>query len=322
MKPSHYTTSYNATFRPADNTISPHVGEGMYHFTDRYDPSHYQRDPGFYGVRATLAAEAKQWATQNGVDVRVPRQGDGPVGYGEAPRKAVDASLSPSFYRPGADPKSQNYSALKQNAQRPGEGTLMYQAGSSPASSNGSGSPSFSGSGSGSFGHGSGSFSPSHTTTGVHVQTRVVAPTYGDKDLWNHPTLPHGDPRSYSNAPISMTETVAVGTANGRFGTTAQNTLSYGGSTPSPSKGAGAGSGGLYDPSFTSSSNPSDWRYDGHGVAMSKNVELRRNTDPRAKFHIPGYSGYVRGKQFMHGDTFAKTTRACLDVPMDLPTDI
>lgn len=35
-----------------------------------------------------------------------------------------------------------------------------------------------------------------------------------------------------------------------------------------------------------------------------------------------GYAGFVRGKQFAHGQTFAKTTRDLLDVPLDLPTDI
>jgi len=30
----------------------------------------------------------------------------------------------------------------------------------------------------------------------------------------------------------------------------------------------------------------------------------------------------VRGKQHHYGGTFAKVTRECLDVPLDLPTDI
>lgn len=41
-------------------------------------------------------------------------------------------------------------------------------------------------------------------------------------------------------------------------------------------------------------------------------------TAPRQKYHIPGYAGFVRGMQFRHGDTYAKVTRKCNDVPSDL----
>jgi hypothetical protein len=34
------------------------------------------------------------------------------------------------------------------------------------------------------------------------------------------------------------------------------------------------------------------------------------------------FSPSVRGKQHHYGGTFAKVTRECLDVPLDLPTDI
>lgn len=39
---------------------------------------------------------------------------------------------------------------------------------------------------------------------------------------------------------------------------------------------------------------------------------------PNQKYHIPGYAGFVRGMQFRHGDTYAKVTRKCNDVPADL----
>jgi len=41
----------------------------------------------------------------------------------------------------------------------------------------------------------------------------------------------------------------------------------------------------------------------------------------RPKYHVPGYSGFVRGAQFRFGDTYGKTTRMALDVPTDLPLE-
>ena len=41
----------------------------------------------------------------------------------------------------------------------------------------------------------------------------------------------------------------------------------------------------------------------------------------RPKYHIPGYSGFIRGVGFRFGDTFAKTTRMALDIPTDLPLE-
>jgi len=42
---------------------------------------------------------------------------------------------------------------------------------------------------------------------------------------------------------------------------------------------------------------------------------------PISKYHIPGYQGFVRGLQFRHGETFGKSTRRTLDVPVDVPLE-
>lgn len=42
-------------------------------------------------------------------------------------------------------------------------------------------------------------------------------------------------------------------------------------------------------------------------------------TKPWDQYHIPGYSAHIRGAQFLHGDTFSKTSRLCLAVPNDTP---
>jgi len=41
----------------------------------------------------------------------------------------------------------------------------------------------------------------------------------------------------------------------------------------------------------------------------------------KPQHHIPGYGGYVRGSQFVHGETFGNTTRKLLSVPTDVPLE-
>jgi hypothetical protein len=289
MKVSQWTSSYNAQFRN-DDVISPNAGEPMHHFPGCYDPSHYQRDPGFYGTRASLAATAKLDATQSGLNVRVPQPGSN-VGYGSAPAKARTSGLSQSFYAPPPDPSTQNYSALRQsgssalNTQRVGGEPVQDGTGSFGASQNGS--------------------------TSARGAPQSLA---NGQNLWTAPIVPHGDRSSYSAArgpTLASPPTQRSGAQGNGFGATNYN--ASGSFSSSQQR-------GLVDTAFVD--GPDEWRYDARGSAMTKEVELRRNTDPRNKYHIPGYQGFVRGKQFLHGDTFGKITRNCLDIPLDQPTDI
>lgn len=39
----------------------------------------------------------------------------------------------------------------------------------------------------------------------------------------------------------------------------------------------------------------------------------------KAEGFVPGYQGFVRGSQFVHGNTFGKTTRELQSVPTSVP---
>lgn len=327
-------------------------GEPMYHFPGHYDPSHYQRDPGFYGTRASLAATAREAALASGQTVRTPVRGDGPVGYGQAPTRDNNAGRTHSFYAPPPESSSQNFSALRQstinglNTQRipldpsGGFGQTARLGGDSSSSFSAS-SAAARGGQSQPLGGASGSVGP--------------GASYGDKDLWTHPILAHGDKSSYHNTGAaaaassqrfasttfpasSASSSRGVGVAQQSFGASNGAQSARFGTTSMPyyqgfQRGATAGQNGAYtsaesanaltglvDPAFVDA--PDQWRYDARGAAMPKEIDLRRNTDPRGKYMIPGYSGFIRGKQFEFGQTFAKMTRVCMDVPLDLPTDV
>jgi hypothetical protein len=268
----------------------------MYHFPGHYDPSHYQRDPGFFGTRAALASTAKADAFQSGQEVRLPRPNDGPVGYGQAPTRE-QSNRTQSFYAPPPAQSTQAYSSLR--ATTTGLGGLASSTqrvplaveggfGSSKRLATSGGPQDFGGASAGA------SFSPQQTQ-----QQQQFSPnrsSYGDKDLWNHPVIPHvGDRSSYSHA---STSTAPFASQSARFPTAS---LSAGNSpngsfNASQSRGfnasaqQGAPLTGLVDPAFVD--GPDEWRYCSRGVAQAKGVELRRNTDPRQKFLIPGYSGF------------------------------
>jgi len=329
MKVSQWTSSYNAQFRDQNNVISPNAGEPMYHFPGHYDVSHHQRDGGFYPTRAALAAAARSDAEAAGQTVRLPRPQDGPVGYGQAPVRENSSGRTLSFYAPPPAPATQAFSSLRNTTAANGLTTtqrvpLASEGGFGASQRLAAQGEDFSG-------------SQQFPSAAAASAPRGAAPTmpYGDKDLWNHPILPHGDRSSYSqSSPVRMSATGApFASASARFGNqqafgasngaqSAQFGYSAGGA-PGASSGRfeqGAALTGLVDPAFVD--GPDQWRYDARGVAMSKGVELRRNTDPRHKFHVPGYAGYLRGKQHHYGATFAKVSRECLDTPLDLPTDI
>lgn len=62
----------------------------------------------------------------------------------------------------------------------------------------------------------------------------------------------------------------------------------------------------------------------GAGAAAAAAAGANRGSegaDARPKYHVPGYSGFVRGEQFRFGDTYGKTTRMALDVPTSLPLE-
>jgi len=68
---------------------------------------------------------------------------------------------------------------------------------------------------------------------------------------------------------------------------------------------------------------PSDFAF---GGAAGANANALGNTGnlgagARPQYHVPGYSGFVRGEQFRFGDTYGKSTRMALNVPTDLPLE-
>lgn len=304
MQASHWTSSYNAQFRDQQGIISPNAGEPMHHFNGHYDASHWQRDPGFYPTRAKLAATAKLDATMTGRAVRQPEPGSN-VGYGQAPTKPRTTELNHTMYAPSPDPNTQQYSALRQTGST---GLHTQRIGATVGGDfNGtSGQPQL-GSNIGSASYGASQGFYARSTNG--------------ESLWTAPILKHGDKSAYSQSRNLTPAGPAYATING--GQSARG-ASNGGFTQQQQQFGATSSqqqqGGLVDLAFVDS--PDEWRYDSRGIAQQKGVETRENTDPRRKYHIPGYAGFVRGKNFAHGETFAKMTRNCLDVPLDYPTDI
>lgn len=283
----------------------------MSHFPGFTDPSHYQRDAGFFGTRATLAATARGYANATGQVVRSPRANDGPVGYGQAPFKSLPADRTHTFYAPAPAPHTQNYSAHRQNsiadqglassvrvplAIEGGFGAstkLLQQQQVSEAIHAPFGRGSFGASPtrqahqtqSGAFN----STSPSSSSfnggaTGAQPlgasRSGPTSPS-GQRDLWNAPILPHGDRSSYSSMGTA-TQQQPFATSSARFGQSGAAPASF---SPS-SQQLNTGLTGVVDAAFVDA--PDAWRYDSRGVAMAKNVELRRNTDPRQKYLIPG----------------------------------
>lgn len=256
----------------------------MENFPGYIDPSHHRGSPGFYGTRAKLAATAKEAA--NG-SVRVPQPGSS-VGYGAAPTQSRTGGLAHSFYAPPPQPETQHFSSMRQTGLHPLQTQRINDAG--PASANG---------------------------------TVVPHPTYGDKDLWTHPIVARGATSAppAGGAYAGPSSTTRGAPNGGNFGATSSSgSFAYTQQQQGLSRTGGGSGAGLVDRAFVD--GPNEWRYDARGVAMTKAVDLAQNTDPRGRYHIPGYGGFVRGKQFEHGETFGKTTRNCLDVPLDYPTDV
>lgn len=215
--------------------------------------------------------------------------------------------LTHTFYAPPPQPSTQNYSALRQSVGPLSPTRTQGQTQAAGMSPNGTGS----------------GFSPAPEEKVLSPASRT-APAY--KDLWSAPILPHGDRSAYGPArpeqyapqyASHQQQQLSPSSQAPRFGAGTSSSGSFGGAA-----GSGPAAGGqLIDSAFVAP--PANvWRYDTRGVAQTREVDLSVNTDPRNKFHIPGYSGYVRGKIGCYGETFAKTTRNCLDIPLHLPPEI
>jgi len=256
MLPSQYTSTYNQQYRDVkDQFISPHPGQEMHHFPGHYDPSHAQRQAGYYGERAQLAETARKTGLISpGFSSSAPLASNTIVNAGYTSREPTSARP----YSSGTHTfRTTGFQSLRQTGQ----------------------------------------VLPSLPTTRT-----------SQHDLWSAPIQPHtGVYSNYTTVPTGVYR-------DSRYA----NEIGYNQSGSYSSRGTSRGG---YSASQTWNEVGNDWRYDPHGVAQTKNVDKSRNTDPRNKYHIPGYCGFVRGMQFTHGDTYAKTTRTCLDVAIDQPRE-
>jgi len=61
-------------------------------------------------------------------------------------------------------------------------------------------------------------------------------------------------------------------------------------------------------------------QYSPNGTAVAAATQ-RANQPERPTHHIAGYAGFIRGSQFVHGDTFGKMTRELLATPTEVPLE-
>jgi len=224
MLPSYWTSTYNYQYRDADSRlIAPHQGEAMYHYNGHYDPSHYQRQHGFYAQRAITANETRSQSASLGGGLSSARR--------TSPAATIAAHNTLSFNRSApVSSTSSDYASGSSTSRRvPGSYHSLEKFDNLP----------------------------------------VVNTSRGNKDLWTHPILPHSG--VYSND-------VHIPTSTNRIA-------------------------GL-----------ANWEQ----TSTTRNQQLRNDGE---RYHIPGYSGFIRGIQFSQGDTYGKTTRRCLDVPTDVPLE-
>jgi hypothetical protein len=303
MIPSHYTSSYNNAFRDKTQLIAPNAGEAMHHFPGHYDPSHYQREQGYFGQRSAMAETARsKGATWNGAGSgggSMTARGTGAGGYDRASTAPLshEAAYNQTGYQSQQQTSSwENNFTAGANTSRAfrthGFQTLRNQGTTLPVL-------------------------PAHRTSNRDLWTAKMLPHTGV--FSNYTTVAGGVGSEFHDAGYGydrLNGTSAGGSVTTRGRTSSNSTYGYGGRDGGNGYGntssrGGAGAGG----------NGDDWRYDPNGVSMTKAVDLTRNTDPKNKYNIPGYAGYVRGLMFTHGDTFAKATRTCLDRPLDIAQD-
>jgi hypothetical protein len=127
------------------------------------------------------------------------------------------------------------------------------------------------------------------------VSTGTVRYAHPTRDLWTTPILPH---------------TGVVQEASPSYGASTQINGAY-----------------TQRPTFTNGYN--------NGYATEYQFQEQFSSQPMQpaqqppvpQSHIPGYSGFVRGSQFVHGDTFGKTTRSVCNTihspkPMQLRVEL
>ena len=101
---------------------------------------------------------------------------------------------------------------------------------------------------------------------------------------------------------------------------------------PNPSHGGIAPLAGVYGPSsigYEGKSNYNSSSSSSSSISASQSYggfNATTNTgslgeDSRPKYHIPGYSGHIRGERNRFGDTYGKQSRMSLDVPTDTPLE-
>lgn len=87
-----------------------------------------------------------------------------------------------------------------------------------------------------------------------------------------------------------------------------------------PHSGPQAPSSLSYESSSNSNgANSSAFGADANAAALANTGSLGAGARPQ--YHVPGYSGFVRGEQFRFGDTYGKSTRNALNVPTDMPLE-
>lgn len=119
----------------------------------------------------------------------------------------------------------------------------------------------------------------------------AVRYAHPQKDLWTHPILPHTG--------------------------TVQNGVPVIAGVTSPVSGAPfSSSRAVFHNGYNNgyATIPSQW-------AESPSYPPESQAEHVPQSHIPGYQGFIRGAQFLHGDTYGKTTRQCLSNPTEVPLE-
>jgi hypothetical protein len=167
---------------------------------------------------------------------------------------------------------------------------------------------------------------PHYSASNPHQFPHSYSPTapLGPCDLWTHPILPHSDHGAQHLLNQTLTNSYPHGSGYSYpiqvdpshpthypgLPFAARSTFPYS-NTPAPTLNQHLDA--PYSPlsqSSASSSYPID-----HSLPFSHTTYVTEED----RYHIPGYSGFIRGKQFTHGHTYGRTTKICLGVPNNEP---
>jgi hypothetical protein len=108
------------------------------------------------------------------------------------------------------------------------------------------------------------------------------------KDLWTHPILPHTG---------IVRDNIPILAGVGGYGVTQRATFPNG-----------------YNNGYASELQWAD-----HTEQQQQQQQPEQPHVPQS--HVPGYAGFIRGSQFVHGDTFGRTTRNLLAQPTEVPLE-